>query len=183
MQLKQVEAINNIVVSSDSIEYLNIASKMGVKTQLRPIEYCDEKTKSFGDVVEYVAANMDGDHVLWATCTSPLTNSDDYEKAIQTYFEELGTYDSLVSFTKIKQFVWDDNRPINYQTGEGHVSTSDVQNLYIKTCGISIAPRHDMIRWKYDHGANPFKFILDKRASVDVDDLYDLACARAWLDL
>lgn len=26
-------------------------------------------------------------------------------------------------------------------------------------------------------------FILDKRTSVDVDDMVDLACARAWLDM
>jgi len=182
-QLLRVKNIDNIVVSSDSKEYLDIASKAGADTQVRPIEYCDEKTKSFGEAVEYVASNLDGEHILWATCTSPLTEISDYETAIKTYFEKLGEYDSLVSFTPLKHFVWNERQPINYQTGKAHVSSNDVQNLYVKTCGISIAPRLDMIRWKYDHGANPYKYLLNKRASIDIDDIYDLVCARAWLDL
>ena len=40
-----------------------------------------------------------------------------------------------------------------------------------------------MIKWSYFHGSNPYRFILDKRASVDIDDGLDLAVARAWLDL
>ena len=40
-----------------------------------------------------------------------------------------------------------------------------------------------MIEWKYFHGSNPYKYILDKRTSIDIDDGLDLACARAWLDM
>lgn len=182
-QLKQVREIENIIVSSDSEMYLDIANKAGIEAQLRPIEYCDEKTKTFGEVVEYIASNLTCDHILWATCTSPLTDSTDYKAAIRTYFDILGKFDSLVSFELFKRFVWDEHKPINYQLGTGHVSSNDLPNLYVKTCGISIAPRLDMIRWKYDHGTNPYKFILSKRAAIDIDDIYDLECARVWLKL
>lgn len=40
-----------------------------------------------------------------------------------------------------------------------------------------------MIEWKYFHGHNPYRYILDKRTSIDIDDGLDLACARAWLDM
>lgn len=40
-----------------------------------------------------------------------------------------------------------------------------------------------MIKWKYFHGHNPYRYILDKRTSIDIDDGLDLACARAWLDM
>lgn len=54
---------------------------------------------------------------------------------------------------------------------------------YCVTCGIHIAPRAKMMEWKYCYGARPIKFILDKRRAVDVDDVFDMACARSWLDM
>lgn len=180
-QLKRVPFIDRITVSSDSDVMLDMAANAGVDTQKRPAEYCDEKTKTFGDVVEWVASNLEGEHILWATCTSPLTDNVDYQNALLKYFEVLSNYDSLVSFEALRRFVWNEEGPINYVVGEGHVSSQDLPALYIKTCGISIAPRRDMIRWKYDHGMKPYKFILDKRSAIDIDDVYDLACARAWL--
>lgn len=182
-QLKQIDSIEDIVVSSDSDIMLEMAANAGAHTQRRPPAYCDEKTKSFGEVVEWVASNLTGDHILWATCTSPLIKNSEYQQAIETYFEKLGEHDSLVSFEELKRFVWNENRPINYSLGGGHVPSQELPALYTKTCGISIAPRVDMIRWKYDHGENPYKFILGKRSSVDVDDIFDLVCARAWLDM
>lgn len=182
-QLKQVPLIDNIVVSSDSDKMLKMAADVGVKTQKRPSAYCDEKTKNFGDVVEWVCSNIEGDHILWATVTSPLTDSAIYQAAIEKYLEVLGEFDSLVTFEVFKHFLWDDNGPINYSTGIGFGGTKALVELYKKTCGISIAPRNKMIEWRFDHGENPYKYILDKRSSVDIDDIYDLVCARAWLDL
>ena len=182
-QLKRVPLVTSIVVSSDSDTMLEMATSAGVQTQKRPIEYCDEKTKNFGDVVEWICSNLDSDHILWATCTSPLTDSVIYQAALKKYFEVLGAFDSLVTFETFKHFVWDDSGPINYRTGKDFVSSKELPNLYVKTCGISIAPRLKMIEWKFDHGDNPYKYILDKRSSVDIDDVYDLACARAWLDI
>ena len=60
---------------------------------------------------------------------------------------------------------------------------SNPHSLKHITDGILLAPRKDMIKWNYFHGPNPYKFPLDKRTSVDVDDGLDLACARAWLDM
>jgi len=181
-QLKKVHSIDKIVVSSDSELMLEMATKAGVEIQERPPEYCDEKTKTFGEVVEWVMSNLDSEHVLWATVTSPLTDTEHYQSAIEKYFNVIGEYDSLVTFTPFKHFLWDETKPINYNLGSAYVSSKDLPVLYVKTCGISIAPRLDMLRWKFDHGVKPYKFILNKRASVDIDDIYDLLCARAWLD-
>lgn len=39
-----------------------------------------------------------------------------------------------------------------------------------------------MMEWKYFHGPNPYKFIMDKLHSVDIDDEPDLICAKAYLE-
>ena len=84
---------------------------------------------------------------------------------------------------KFKRYLWDDNGPVNYELGIKHVPSQQLPPLYFVTDGILLAPRHKMIEWKYFHGSHPYRYILDKRTSIDIDDGLDLACARAWLDM
>lgn len=183
-QLKKVKEIDRIVVTSDSDLMLQMAADAGVFIHKRAPEFCDESTKSFGEVVRHVAESVEGEHILWATCTSPLVFPTIYSQAIQKYWQVLKEgYDSLASFEKIKRYLWNEKGPLNYKLGLEHVPSQQLPDLYIVTDGILLAPRKKMIEWSYFHGKNPYKFIVDKRTSVDVDDGLDLAVARAWLDM
>lgn len=182
-QLKRVPLIDNIIVSSDSDDMLRLAAEEGVKTHKRTDEYCDEKTKTFGEVVKHICESVDGTHILWATCTAPLVFPKTYQIAINEYFGGLKKgYDSLMSVETFKRYLWDENGPVNYELGVKHVPSQQLPALYFVTDGILLAPREDMIKWSYFHGPNPLKFPLDKRCSVDIDDELDLLVARAWLD-
>ena len=183
-QLKQVKEISNIVVSSDSDLMLSMAKSQGVDIHKRAIEFCDEKSKKFGEVVSHICENVSGDDILWATCTAPLVFPKQYREAIKLYYQALEDgYDSLVSMEKFKRYLWDENGPVNYELGIRHVPSQQLPPLYFVTDGILLAPREKMIEWKYFHGHNPYRFILDKRTSIDIDDGLDLVCARAWLDM
>ena len=183
-QLKNVKEIDEIVVSSDSETMLTMARFAGVSTHKRAIEFCDEKTKTFGEVVSHICSEIEGDHIVWATCTAPLVFPHEYSNSIRTYFEKLDEgYDSLISVEPFKRYVWDENGPLNYGLGINHVPSQQLPELYFVTDGILIAPRKKMIEWNYFHGNNPYKYRLDKRSSIDIDDGLDLAVARAWLDM
>lgn len=179
-QLKKVKEISNIVVSSDSDLMLEMARSQGVTTHKRAIEFCDEKTKTFGEVVAHICENVSGDDILWATCTAPLVFPKHYSEAIQLYYNAIEEgFDSLVSMEAFKRYLWDDNGPVNYELGKKHVPSQQLPVLYFVTDGILLAPRKRMIEWNYFHGPNPYKYILDKRTSLDIDDGLDLVCARA----
>lgn len=183
-QLKQVQEIDKIVVSSDSEKMLTMAKNQGVSTHKRAIEYCDEKTKTFGEVVAHICNSVQGDDILWATCTAPLVFPKHYREAIALYHQALKDgYDSLVSMERFKRYLWDEQGPVNYELGIKHVPSQQLPSLYFVTDGILLAPRKKMIEWNYFHGPNPYRLILDKRTSIDIDDGLDLACARAWLDM
>lgn len=183
-QLKEVDEIEQIVVSSDSEVMLAMAAKQRVKTHKRAPEFCNEKSKSFGEVVAHICESVSGDDILWATCTAPLVFPKQYREAIYFYRQALKNgYDSLVSMELFRRYVWDENGPVNYKLGIEHVPSQQLPPLYFVTDGILLAPREKMIAWKYFHGTHPYRFILDKRASIDIDDGLDLACARAWLDI
>lgn len=183
-QLKQVREITDIVVSSDSDLMLDMARRAGAKTHKRAAEYCDEQSRSFGEVVRHIAQSVEGDTILWATCTSPLVFPHHYEQAIAEYYPALEQgYDSLMSVESFKRYIWNEQGPLNYELGLKHVPSQQLPTLYFVTDGILMAPRQKMIEWAYFHGRNPYKFVVDKRTGCDIDDGLDLACARAWLDL
>ncbi|HAA44947.1 MAG: hypothetical protein XD36_2695 [Halomonas sp. 54_146] len=183
-QLQKVDKITRIVVSSDCDEMLSMAAAKGAETHKRADEYCDEKTQPFGEVVAHICSNVEGEHVMWATCTSPLVEPHHYNDAINTYEKKLNEgYDSLMSVEEFRRYMWTDEGPLNYELGVKHVPSQELPPLYRVTDGILIAPRKKMIEWKYFHGTNPFKYVMDKRSSVDIDDPLDMACAKAWLEI
>lgn len=180
-QLKKVEGIE-VVVSSDSHEMLHMADVEGVGIHLRSRMYADEVSVPFGEVVANVCEAIEADDIMWAPCVCPLTDTGDYEDALRVYRENVpANNDSLASFESVKMFLWDAKGPINYGLGLKHVRSQDLPDMYRMVNGMFIAPREKMIEWKYFHGRNPYKYILDKKAAVDIDDELDLVCARAYL--
>lgn len=182
-QLKDVPEITDIVVSSDSDLFLEIAKKEGVKTHKRPPEYCDEKSKSFGEVVAFICKAVEGEHILWAFCTTPLVFPEHYSKAIGLYLQNLDKHDSLISVEPFHRYVWSDKGPLNYELGIKHKPSQELEQLYFFAGGIELAPRKKMIEWNYFHGTNPYKFALPKINCVDIDDEIDLENAKARLNL
>lgn len=183
-QLKKVNLVDNIVVSSDSDLMLEMAKNAGVSTHKRTIEYCDDKTKPFGEVVGHICENVKGDNIIWSPVTAPLLFKNTYMDIINKYYEVLDQgYQSLATFEIFKEFLWNENGPVNYKLGLKHTISQCLPNMYIMTWGAIIAPRVKMIEWRYVHDENPYKYILDKRTSMDIDDGLDLVAARAWLDM
>lgn len=181
-QLKQVKDLTEIVVSSDSDLMLEMAKNEGVNTHKREIEYADEKTMSFSEVVAYCAEFATTcEHIMWSPCVCPIVDSDVYSKAILLYKEKvlkLNQFDSLASFKEIKEFLWNENGPVNYGLREKHVPSQNLPNYYSIINGFYLYSREKMIKDKYFIGDNPYKLILDKFQSIDIDERidYNLAC-------
>ena len=179
-QLKQVKEINNIVVSSNSDEMLAMAAAEGVGVHRREEQYCDEVSAPFSEVVKNICQNISGDYVMWAPCVCPLVGPLHYADAIKTYFENIKNknHDSLVSVTKFKEYLWDENGSLNYDAGKGHVPSQHLPDMWRIINGIFLAKREDMVAWAYWIGKNPYKYKIDKSAAVDIDDETDFEIAK-----
>lgn len=185
-QLKKVVQIDEIVVSSDSDVMLEMAQKEGATTHKRPIEYADEKTKTFGEVVAYCAENAcHGENVIWAPCVCPLCDEHNFLDAINKY-EELvlnkKEYDSVISAKLFKEYLWDEEKPLNYKLGMGHVPSQQLPNYQIIVNGFYIAPKVKMIEWRYFFGLKPYRLVISKKEAVDIDDKDDFEIAKALLN-
>ena len=184
-QLKQVENIDNIIVSSDSEEMLRMAVDEGVSIHKRNIEYADEVTKTFNQVVEYIADSVEGDILVWAPCVCPLTKVESFANAIQLFNKkvlEQSEYDSVVSAKTFKEYLFDEKGPLNF-TIKNHVPSQKLPDWKVVINGFFIAERQKMIDWKFVYGKNPCLCILDKKEAVDIDDANDFEIAKALLGM
>ena len=180
-QLQQVKTINQVLVSSDSKEMLDLAKSMGAIPMERPYEYCDEKTRSFNDVVRYIASEqVNTEHMMWAPCVCPFVDSVLFEQAVSTYDKIVAGEidgDSVVSAELIKEYIFDENKPVNFSI-EHHVPSQMLPNWHCIKNGFFIAKTQDMYRWGFVYGPNPVLFEITKKQSIDIDDEFDFLIAE-----
>lgn len=183
-QLKKVSGIDEIVVSSDSRDMLEMARSEGVGTQERPVEYCDEQTKTFNEVVEYIATHLEGDVMLWVPCVCPFVGSGRISAALGAYYEQVerGDYDTVVSCREFKEYLFDENGPLNFSI-EHHVKSQDLPDWRVIVNGFFVARRKDMARWKFVYGKKPYLVKLTKREAIDIDDEEDFLMAESISNL
>lgn len=180
-QLTASKRICKILVTSDSQKMLDIAESYGVDIFKRPVEYCDEKTKTFGEMVEYVAQNaVVTDGIIWTPVVCPLVGSRRYDEAVEAYEVQVMAseeYDSVVSACSIKEYIWGDHAPVNYSL-EKPVKTQDLPDWHLITNGFFVGNREDMISWKFVYGKHPYLMKLTKWEAIDIDDKYDFFMAE-----
>lgn len=182
-QLKQLKNIDDIIVSTDSEEMIEIAIHENISYQRRPKEYCDEQTKSFNEVVEYIASNIKAKNILWANCVCPLVKISTLQHAIQTFLTLDSRYDSVVSSLLLKEYILGENdKPQNFSF-KHHVPTQKLPNWHIVTNGFFLAKAEDMVKWKFVYGKKPKLIELSKFEAVDIDDEEDLILARQLYNL
>lgn len=182
-QLKQVEEITDIIVSSDSDIMLKMAEEEGVTAMKRPEQYANESVP-FGKFLEYICKEVPNEHIMWACATSPLVEPYLYRKAIATYFEKLNEgFDSLITCCPFQTYLMDDNGPVNFKMGLEHKNSEQLPMLYHFTNGINLAPKDKIIEWHYNYGPKAYKMIVNKREAADIDDVYDYVCAKAMYEM
>ncbi len=178
-QLHKVTRINHVLVSSDSKEMLEVARQEGCLVQPRPAEYCDEQTKTFNEVCQYVAQHAPGDLLIWAPCVCPNCDEKSFDRGLDDYFAHVdnGPFDSVVSCRLFKEYLFNEKGPMNYVT-EKHVKSQDLPDWKVIVNGFYIASRDLMIQRRYFYGVKPYLSVLSKNEALDIDDTLDFEFAE-----
>lgn len=185
-QLKEVKRINQIIVSSDSDEMLDLARKSNVIAMKRPAEYCDEVSRSFNEVVRYIATEqVKTEIMMWTPCVCPLVSASKITEGIELFQEILSgkiDADSVASAALIKEYLFDEKGPVNFSI-EHHVPSQKLPNWHYITNGFFIAHREDMAKWGFVYGPHPYLCEVNKFEAIDIDDDIDFAMAEFAMGL
>lgn len=182
-QLQEIEGIDEIVVSSDSREMLEKAEELGVKAKERPYEYCDEKTRSFNDVVQYIAQEqVTTEDMMWVPVVCPLLKKESIQKGLEIFSRIKNgeiQKDSVVSALWLKEYVFDEKGPINFSI-ENHVPSQKLPKWHTIQNGFFIAPALKMAEWRFVYGPDPYLYEIDKTEAIDIDEEIDFAMAEYY---
>lgn len=181
-QLKKIMSAENIYVSTEAKELMDIAFHEGVKVLEREHFLADGHKASFSEVIVGVVKKVPHQHIAWVTCVVPLMSPQEYLQGFREYKQHVipnnTPYDSLVSTNLLKEYFWDEEKAINYSATKKHTISQELPNIYRVTNGLYMAPKALMLEKEYLLGINPFKSCVSKIAGIDIDEYEDYEIAR-----
>lgn len=130
-------------------------------------------------IIAHDLSQSPGDHFLQTHSTNPLLATATIDRAIETYFEQLETRDSLFSVTRWQTRFYDqEGRAVNHNPAE-LLRTQDLpplyeenSNLYLFSKGSFLAAGEKRI------GLHPQMFEMDRLEAVDIDEESDFRIAE-----
>lgn len=175
-QLKRIPNLDGIIVNSNDDQMLKIAASLGCETVKRD-EYYASNSVSMSDVYRNMAENCDCDTIAYINVTNPLLKDKTIIEAINKYYEINHKHDSLNSAHLIKEFMFRDNLPINYDLRH-QPRSQDLPDIYALNFAINILEKETMIECKNVVGCKPLIYNIDEIEATDIDNPIDFDFAE-----
>jgi len=179
--------INKIVVSSDDDEILHISQKYGASIIKRPEELASDTSSTF-DTIKHTINNLEKyDYVVLLQPTSPLRGDKHIDEGIELL--ESKNADAVISVCEVDHSpFWSNTLPKdqsmkNFLKEETlNKRSQDFQTYYRLNGAIYICKVDKFLEQKsFFLKNNIFAYIMQKRESVDIDDIMDFRIAEFFL--
>lgn len=180
LSLQKSHYVKDIVVNTDSPEIAeNIRENFDrVKIIDRPEEIRGDFV-SMNTIISHDLSQLAGEHFLQTHSTNPLLNSETIDKAIESYFHNLGVYDSLFTVTRHNaRFYWKDGSPVNHDPQE-LLRTQDLPPILEENSNLYIFSRESFEQSGNRRiGLKPYLFEISKFEAMDIDEEDDFMLAE-----
>lgn len=178
LQLQRIQELDGVIVNSNDDSMLQIAGNLGCELVKRDSYYASN-TVSMSEVYKNMAENCDCDVILFANCTNPLLKDKTIIDAINVYkkFAFNGEFDSLNSAHLIKEFMFQNNKPINYDL-KHQPRSQDLPDIAALNFAINIISRETMIACQNVVGTKPNIYFIDEIEATDIDNEIDFEFAE-----
>lgn len=177
-QLLRIPELDGVVVNSDDDKMLKIADKMGCETIKREAYYASNEV-SMSEVYKYMAEKMDTDIIAYINVTNPLIKDATLVQALKEFelkYAE-GECDSLNSAHLIKEFMFRDGKPLNYDLKK-QPRSQDLPDIAALNFAVNILPKQTMIECKNVVGTKPYLFVINEVEATDIDNMIDFEFAE-----
>jgi CMP-N,N'-diacetyllegionaminic acid synthase len=172
--LKKVPNIDEIIVNSDCNNMLAIGKQYGCLTHKREDYYASSIVNN-SDFHEHIAKVTETDFIFLTPTCSPFISVNSHKTAIEYFLNS--NYDSLTSIDVIKNHLWLNGKPLNYDLNN-IPNSQDLPDVKRLNYGISIIARESMLKNRSLIGNSPDFYELDHFESVDVDTPFDFFIAE-----
>ena len=170
-QLKRIRELDGIIVNSNDDEMLAVARHMGCET-VRRDEYYASNSVVMSEVYRNMAENAEADVLAYINVTNPLIEDSTIAKAIEDYMAHRDEFDSLNSAHLIKEFLFLEGKPLNYDL-RNQPRSQDLPDIAALNFAVNILDRQTMIDCMNVVGMKPRFFIIDELEASDIDNPID----------
>lgn len=179
LQAKKIGKFSNYYFSSDIDSLNKYATKLGYKIIKRPKKFLGESTIS--NFAPYLQKFINEDHICYLTNTSPLLKDKTIIKALNIYKKlDKKKYDSLSTFEICQSFLWNNKKSINYKVHK-QPKSQKLKKFYIFNPAMSLIKKNLISKKKNVIGHKPYKLIIKKPESIDIDNIYDYYLAKIYI--
>lgn len=175
-QLQRIHGLDGIVVNSNDAEMLALADSLGAETVKRD-EYFATSMVPINEVYENMAQNLDADVVLFADCTNPLVKDETVTAVLREWKSLDKIYDSVATVHSVKEFMWLDGKPLNYDASNKPKS-QDLPDIQALNYAVHILPRELMIKKRDIVGYRPKFMEISEIEATDIDTPMDFEFAE-----
>jgi len=177
--LLSCKSIVQVVIDTDSPIISKEVARIFPEVRLieRPQHLRDGKTPT-NDILLHDISLLDGEFFLQTHCTNPLLRTETVTRAIDTFFSNYPTFDSLFSVTRLQTRLWDQKgRPLNHEP-DLLLRTQDLPPVYEENSNLYIFNRHTLEKRRNRLGDRPLMFEIDRREAWDIDEELDFIVAE-----
>jgi CMP-N-acetylneuraminic acid synthetase len=175
-QLLQVPEFDELLVNSEDNGMLEMAARLGANTVRRDSRFATS-TVSMSEVYRNIAENVDSDVVAYCNVTNPLVSVESYSRVCKLYREKEGVHDSVNTVTAIKEFLYLNGQPLNYDP-LCQPRSQDLPDIVAINFAISVISRRTMIDLANVVGRRPYLHTLTEFEGFDIDTELDFRIAE-----
>lgn len=170
-----------VIVSTDSLEYKEIAEKYGAEVIIRDKELASDKASSFMVIEDVLKKIPQYDYFVLLQPTSPFRDDSHIKEAIDI-FESNRKNEFLVSVTEhekntdLIKLIDSDNTLKYFDLDFSNYRRQDSQ-YYTPNGAIFIGYNKSYLKQKHFFGSSAIAYFMSKKDSIDIDDVLDFELA------
>ena len=174
--LKKINQISEIIINTDSDEAIKIAKDLGVSFKMREKYYASSECTN-SEFWSHIAETTDSSLIMFTNCTSPLVKEETYVKIIDSFRASKSSNDSINTVTEIKEYLYLDNKPINFDPSKAP-NSQNLPEIVKLNFAVNILSKELMFKRKSLIGNKPLFYKLDDIEGFDINSNYEFEFAE-----
>ena len=147
---------------------------------LKRPDFLDLPTSNFTQIFENFINEIEADIYVYAHATAPFITIETMKQCIEAV--KSGKYDSAFCASKIQDYLWQDNKPLNFDACNLPRS-QDLRPIYRETSGVYVFTQTVFTKYKRRIGINPFIKEVSFKESIDINNPEDFELAQIFLNI
>lgn len=180
----QSEKFIKVIVSTNSLEYKEIAEKYGAEVVMRGEELSNDSATSYMVIKDVLEKDLgvEYDYFVLLQPTSPFRNYQHINESIEKFEKNISNYDFLVSMTETSKTstlikpIEEDESLKHYDLDFSNYKRQNYKEYY-PNGAIFIGKNKEYLERKHFFGKKSLAYFMNKADSIDIDDRLDFEFA------